>query len=58
MTDKESAYQEAIHLLLVGEFIDFRNVCFRLARLDPELFVALAKSGVTAAIVLKNRKKT
>jgi len=57
MTERESAYQEAIHILQLGEHLDFRNVAYRLAKLDPELFVALTKSNVTAAILLKNRER-
>ena len=37
MTERESAYQEAIHILQLGEQLDFRNVAYRLAKLDPEL---------------------
>lgn len=58
MTEREIAYQEAIHILQLGEQLNFRfrNVAYRLAKLDPELFVALTKSYVTAEILLKNRE--
>jgi len=55
--DKESSFQEAIHILQMGEYTDFRNVAYRLAKLDPELFVALAKSSIAAVVLLKYRER-
>jgi hypothetical protein len=58
MTDKEIAYQEAISILQMNDASVFRNVAYRLAKLDPELFAALYSSGVNASVLLAIRKKT
>lgn len=57
MTDKESADVE-FHILQVEDQSEFRTIVYRLAKLDPELFLALSKSGVTASILLATRKKS